>query len=130
MSFNEEANEEDKKTNTINILVRSINDYRKNLNDCINKPEKAQDIDNSKIICEKFKTNKSETYNNQFYVCLDCNINICPLCKSMHNKDHNIKNYDESPKNDEISKIDNSKIICEYCKTNKSEIFNKRFMHV
>ena len=23
-------------------------------------------------------------HNNEFYKCIDCNINICPLCKTTH----------------------------------------------
>ena len=42
-------------------------------------------------ICKE-KT-KYDTYNNEFYKCIECNINICPLCKLNHNKEHNIINY-------------------------------------
>ena len=48
------------------------------------------------IICNICKErNKSDTYNNEFYKCYECNINICPLCKSKHNNEHNIINYDK-----------------------------------
>ena len=41
-----------------------------------------QKIDESKIICEICqKQNKAMTYENQFYRCLTCKNNICPLCK-------------------------------------------------
>ena len=43
-------------------------------------------------ICKE--TNKYNTYNNEFYKCFECNINICPLYKLKHNKEHNIINYD------------------------------------
>ena len=53
----------------------------------INEFEEIQKIDISKIKCEKCKKkNKNETYNNQFYRCNSCKINICPLCKSNHDK--------------------------------------------
>ena len=42
----------------------------------------SQNINESKIICNNCnKINKSKTYNNQFFKCLTCNINLCPLCK-------------------------------------------------
>ena len=54
-----------------------------------------QKIDESKIICNICKKqNKSKTYENQFYRCLTCKKNICPLCKSAHNIEHEIINYD------------------------------------
>ena len=57
--------------------------------------ENTQYIDISKIKCEQcLIKNKSETYNNEFYRCCNCNKNICPLCKSNHDKNHNIINYD------------------------------------
>ena len=37
-------------------------------------------IDFSKIICQKCQAkNRSNTYNNDFYRCCKCRINICPL---------------------------------------------------
>ena len=53
-------------------------------------------IDISKIKCDNCKIkNKSNTYNNEFYRCNICKMNICPLCKSNHNNNHNYdnKNY-------------------------------------
>ena len=38
--------------------------------------------------------NKSETFKNQFYICHSCNISLCPLCKSCHDKEHHIIDYD------------------------------------
>ena len=59
------------------------------------KYEDTQNIDISKIICGKCKEkNKSNTFNNEFFNCLTCKINICPLCKSFHDKIHNIINYE------------------------------------
>ena len=56
---------------------------------------KTQVIDISKIKCDKCKSkNKSETFNNEFYVCYECKMNLCPLCKSVHDKSHSIINYD------------------------------------
>ena len=53
-------------------------------------------VDLTKIKCGVCKEkNKSITFNNVFYKCADCNINLCPLCKTKHNKNHNIFNYDK-----------------------------------
>ena len=90
-----------------NILLK-INDYKINLYDCknghslnnilLNKFEKTQNIDISKIICNDCKiNNKSNIYNNIIYKCLkNCNNkNLCPVCKLKHNKDHKIINDDD-----------------------------------
>jgi len=79
-----------------NILIK-IEEYRINLYNCKNNHkinnilikefEETQKIDISKIICDICKEkNKSITYNNEMYKCLSCGINICPLCKSKHDK--------------------------------------------
>ena len=58
--------------------------------------ENTQMIDESLIICDKCKTNnKSNTYNKEMYKCNECNMNLCPLCKSSHDKKHKIINYDQ-----------------------------------
>ena len=86
-------------------IILEIKDYKINLYDCKYKHnirnilfkeyENTQNIDISKIICDKCKlANKSNIYNNELYICLDCNINLCPLCKLKHEKEHKIINYD------------------------------------
>ena len=61
----------------------------------LNEYEETQKINISNIICNICKErNKGNTHNNEFYKCIDCNINICPLCKTNHNNGHNIINYD------------------------------------
>ena len=82
-------------------------DYKITLFDCknnheikdmlINEFEKSQLIDESKIICDECKDNdKSQTYKNKFYTCVDCKVNLCLLCKSKSPHDsHNIIDYDE-----------------------------------
>ena len=83
-----------------------INDYKIHLYECknghsfanilLNEFEKTQYIDISKIICKKCKEkNKSNTSQNEFYKCLTCNINLCLLCKSSHDKSHDIINYEQ-----------------------------------
>ena len=55
----------------------------------------TQNINISNIICEKCKVkDKANSPNNEFYKCLTCNKNLCLLCKSVHQSDHNIINYD------------------------------------
>ena len=57
--------------------------------------KKTQTIDISKIKCDKCKSkSKSETFNNDFFICCECKMNLCPLCKSVHDKTHSIINYD------------------------------------
>ena len=83
-----------------------INDYKIYLYDCKNghkidrilldEFEKTQNINISEIVCDLCgEVNKGITYNNEFYKCLSCDINICPLCKIKHNKEHDIINYEQ-----------------------------------
>ena len=82
-----------------------IHDYKIKLYDCknhhmideipFNDFEETQMINEKKIICEKCKNkSKNDTYENQFYRCLNCKINLCPLCKNIHDKTHNIVDYE------------------------------------
>ena len=62
----------------------------------INDFENTQNINEAKIKCENCnKINKSTLYNNIFFICYDCKKNICQLCKSLHDKTHNIIDYDD-----------------------------------
>ena len=107
------------------ILIK-INEYKINLFNCKNNHEinnillneYENNIDISKIICDKCKIkNKSNTYKNEFYRCNTCKINICPLCKSNHNNNHKIINYDNK---NYICEIHNMNYIryCKECKIN------------
>ena len=92
-----------------------IKDYKIKLYDCtkghiteninLNEYENNQNID----ICKN--RNKSNTFNNEFYICYECNMNLCPLCKSIHDKTHSIINYDN--KNYICNK--NNEPFIEYC---------------
>ena len=95
-----------------NILIK-IFEYKFNLYNCknghnkcnilLNEFENIQAIDISKIKCNNCnENNKGNTYNNEFFRCCNCKINICPLCKLIHDKKHKIINYD------------NKNYICEY----------------
>ena len=87
-----------------NIFMK-IDNYKIKLNNCINKHnktllfeefEESQKINLSKIICNNCKNNNmGNTYNNIFYKCLNCKMDICPICYSNHNKEHKIINYNE-----------------------------------
>ena len=56
--------------------------------------ENYQKIDISKILCDICSTSKYKTYNNQMYLCNTCKIQLCPLCKNKHDKNHKTINYD------------------------------------
>ena len=90
----------------LDIKINKINNYKIDLCKCknnlkisnisIKEFEKTQMINLKNIGCNICKEkNKSNTYNNEFYKCNECNINICPLCKSKHNEEHNIIYYDK-----------------------------------
>ena len=112
-----------------NIRIK-FNDYKIKLYDCKNGHnienisledyENMQKIDISKIICNICKVkNISQTYNNEFYFCITCKKNICPLCKlNHHNLDHYIINYE---KKDYICELHNE-IYIKYCNTCKKNI--------
>ena len=56
----------------------------------------TQNIDMSQIICDKCNNiSKSNSFNNEFFICYECKMNLCPLCKSIHDKKHSIINYDD-----------------------------------
>ena len=107
-----------------------IKNYQIKLFDCINghmleniklnEFYNYQNIDLSKIICDECKeNNKSKTFNNEFYKCMKCNMNLCPLNKSVHDKSHYILDYDL--KNYKCS-IHNDEQFIKYCKTCKKDI--------
>ena len=85
-------------------IFMAFKNYKINIFDCKNKHkinnlllnefERTQIIDLSKIICNICNKTKNDTYKNLFYRCLECGINICPLCKLKHDKSHKIINYD------------------------------------
>ena len=80
--------------------------------------EGTQKTDLSKIICNNCKeNNRNNIYNKEFYKCFECEMDLCPLCKSIHNKkhkiiDYNLKNF--KCKNHMISFVK----YCKDCKLN------------
>ena len=136
LKLNEVISESDKRLGKLKILVNTINDvnkeindnlitsndiicpickeicffkfqdYKINLYDCKNEHKqnillfndfnKTQKVDQTKIICDNCKkTNKGETYKKEFWKCLTCEENLCPICKSSHDEMHEILNYEE-----------------------------------
>ena len=120
-----------------------IEDYHVKLFKCINGHttdririddfNKSQEINISSIICGQCKIkNKGDTTNHEFYKCLTCKIDLCLLCKSNHDTNHNIIKYDQKnyicPKhNDYYIKYceDCSINICFACE--KDMIFIKQY---
>ena len=81
-----------------NILI-NIKDYTIDLYECknghqienilLNEFENLQKIDISKNQCNKCYKNNINI-NEELYICNECNINLCQLCKYKHDKNHNI----------------------------------------
>ena len=143
-------NNEDKKLNQMNIIVYdiyeiklkdlkeiicpecnenaiiNIKDYKLEMK-CINNhintillKDYNKIIDISKIKCIKCNKNKDDTNNNEFYICLKCNINLCSSCQSIHDKNHAIINYDDksyicNKHNENYIKYCCNKNICMKC---------------
>ena len=102
-----------------------------NENILINQFNKIQEIDYSKIICQKCEKKRSETYRNTFYYCCTCKINLCPLCKDKHNN-HTIIDYDDkwfkcTLNNRDINSFCNKckKNICTMCENNHKKNHNE-----
>ena len=87
-------------------IKMNIKNYKVNLFDCKNEHkynnlslkeyEDTQKLDLSKIICGDCKeNNKGNSFNNEFFKCFDCGINLCVLCSNKHDQSHNIINYDK-----------------------------------
>ena len=84
----------------------------------MNKFNKFQKVDYSKIICQDCERKRSETYDNQFYFCCKCKINICPLCYNSRNHiNHERMNYDDKWFKCTIHYKDNNS-FCNRCKKN------------
>ena len=84
----------------------NIEKYKIKLYDCTNGHisnnikikdfQNTQKINISNIKCSNCKNNnKGNSYNQEFYKCLTCGNNLCPLCKTNHDSKHSIINYDQ-----------------------------------
>jgi len=104
-----------------------LKDYKIKLYECKNKHiidnillnefEKIQDKFVKDIKCEICSKNKNDIYNKAFYICLNCEKNICPLCKSTHDKAHKAIKYDERLYICD-QHYENYNSYCEECKKN------------
>ena len=106
-----------------------IKEHKINLYGCKNVHKKenikldeymeTQNIDLSKIICNRCQnTNRAMTTDYGFFYCLECKMNLCPLCKSVHDKNHSIINFDNKFY---ICHIHNESFV-KYCKDCKEDI--------
>ena len=87
-----------------NLCRIKIEDYNVKLYECKNnhisiikldKFQESQKVDLSKIRCDICNINNmGKSYEHTFYYCLNCNANVCVLCKEKHNINHFIVNYE------------------------------------
>ena len=84
----------------------TLDNYKIKLFDCINYHiidninivdfKKTQQMNISDIIRDNCKSkSKDNSYNYEFFRCLTCNNNLCILCRSNHNINHDIIKYDQ-----------------------------------
>ena len=108
--------------------IIKIKDYKIKLYDCKNwhetnnifldEFENIKNINKTKFECNICDTNnKNKIYKEPFYSCLTCNKNLCSICKTNHNNNHKIIDYE---KKDYICSLHNSPYISysEDCKIN------------
>jgi len=109
-----------------NCLI-NIKDYKIKLYGCKNEHiiapilldeyEDSQKIDLSKTVCAKCNQNRGNTFKNTFYTCYICKINICPLCKKEHEKEHKAYDYNQNKYKCKIHN-DSYNSFCKKCKMN------------
>ena len=83
----------------------NINNFKINLFGCknnhsinqllMNDYKLTQNIDKTKIICSICKNINKINTSNDIFRCLNCKQNICELCRSIHDKTHNVIDYSE-----------------------------------
>ena len=82
----------------------SMDGYKISISDCKNghifDKINIKDFNNtqllnlSKILCDQCKSNNMGSVGvDNFYKCVQCNINLCPKCKTEHNQNHKIYIY-------------------------------------
>jgi len=114
-----------------NCLIE-VKDFKINLNKCDNKHNinniLLNEYNNTQIILDEIKIkcnichkNKLEIYNNKIYICCNCNIYLCSLCKSKHNNEHKIIDYEFI---NYKCKIHDERYIsyCKHCEKNLCDI--------
>ena len=87
-----------------NIFIE-FDQYKINIHGCKNNHRKnnislaeyfdTQVIDLSEIKSEICNNNRGKILNYEFFMCNTCNKNICPLCKTIHDKNNKIMEYDD-----------------------------------
>ena len=110
----------------------TFSDYKINISSCDNGHNKknislenfkeTQKINEDEIKCNKCQTKRIETFDQKFYYCYDCKMNLCPLCEnSNHNKNHKIFEYATKKY---YCKKHGEKMIsyCKQCKKNLCDI--------
>ena len=100
------------------ISIYECKNGHKTQNIQLNEFEKTQFINQTKIICDKCKKDKSDTYENKFYLCCTCKINLCPICKNSHDKSHFQIDYEDK----DFYCINHSEAYIFYCKDCKKDI--------
>jgi len=87
-----------------NALIK-IENYKITLFECknghtidnilLNEYDNIQKNNQSNIKCDNCKEKDiKSSFNNIFFTCISCKMKLCPLCKSIHDKTHNIINYE------------------------------------
>ena len=85
-----------------NCLI-SLENFRIKLYNCKNEHitsniplglfDKSQNINENEIKCLNGDQTKFNSFRKQFYRCLECKVNLCPICNDSHNKEHRIIDY-------------------------------------
>ena len=110
-----------------NILLR-IKDYKINLYNCkkghnienilLSRFENTKFIDSSNTLCSICKKkNINNSFNHKIFICTVCQINLCPLCKSFHDKNHKLIDFKERYSKCYLHNEDYIK-YCTQCKLN------------
>ena len=86
------------------ICLIDIKYYKIILDKCINKHngeniffdefDDLQKIKKLNILCSICNRNKNDIFKSRLFKCYNCKINLCPLCKSKHNKEHLLIDYE------------------------------------
>ena len=106
-------------------ILMDINNYKISLYGCenghtkndilLNEFENTQLINFSKITCDICGKKRSNIFENEMDRCINCKKNLCPLCKSNHNKSHSIIKYEQINYTCEDD-IDSFTGYCQQCK--------------
>ena len=83
--------------------------------------KETQKINEDEIKCNKCGTKKINTFQQKFYICNNCKINLCPLCETKHNRGHKIFDYESK---NYICNKHGEKMIsyCKQCKKNLCDL--------